>query len=1306
MKNKDFTQKSKRKFSHSATKALVVFIAILTFLWLSVPIIANSSFRVENCNKCEEYSQKLGEEINAFIMLDTEPTKTVSTQVTAAVNEYRKEIIDLQSHADVENRSLENEILLAYTKGNAAGRVAWVYYYNIYTFLSDSSSNKISAKYASCKTAIATSTQHTVLAAECDVMLDELNRLIYTERAKNLALPNDSLTASSLISGAVENFKSIYSNDLFGKAYAEAYEKLTEDLGLQRVRDAIKNDAEKTFKAIRTSESFSTSAEVSLLVYELENAQSVKSMNNAYLNFTQKLLSIDESKPYSSIAKKRYLEEAQITISRATESQTASVLSDIFAEYPLTIKKSEIKDSVYALFLGNGNTTDEKLIELEQSFNKDGGIIDGCKNDSEVDTELINAKAALFIHKHGEILNKPFDDLAKSDEELAKNALVEYSSLEEKVKIKLLNEINIIAEKYNNILIIKMRSYVENDELYLDFCEIITKEIKSLPRENIDEFYNKASRIPQKAEALANVIKEYRTILSAENYKGYEKEEKDDLLSVLSELSSLLSKIDPSDVAIYADEISDAKNSAIRKLNVIDQSARVRIATRSSKNAEVINELKAAYEKIALCAEKSEMSLQANRAIYKIERLLTSDAILNSCDELKKSITAMDFLEKSEKESFSASISALEIKSKDAKEAENISALKAIWDSFSDSLDAIRAEAEAIDLSRAISAYIEKVSETTKVKLEALSKLKYIAKEKSDEIYNAIKAEEQTSKINIPLCKSTAEVLTQYAEFLKNLGNLFDSANLEDLNGYKIFIVSALDKYDEIKANYSDENYNKILEIKSNAKQKLANATSESECDSIIKAAENEILLINDLLDDEKENALSSLLALLETLKKDSPLYSPESFSKIEGYYDEGKLEIGKINNITNISSVKQTLSKYISLMRSVRKDTLYTNESAHNISTPSLQYPSDYDYSKGLLGKIHLPNGIMCDASFTINVLEIARNKQVEELIRKSVKSGQLSSVKRIPDETLKLLRSASVAATLDISLSSIDQSASGYTVQMLIPNQLCGENILGLAFVKGEDVEFYPISQVDSLISTNLQHFSKYYIVVESTLNVKPLLIALMILLCLEFLVLIAIIYLRYKRKTEVQNQAKSDLPELPMSAIIPFVPALTRVYPENGISLAILLSIAALALASTIALLIHRDAKASQQTKETQKQLKGKKEPMLLSEGNRENNSENSFFDNTEDELCIVGASVKSRINKAEIDLDVIADNFKSGETVNLNALKAKGLVDESTEYIKILTKGNLTKPLTIEANEFSNAAKEVVELSGGEARKIVK
>ena len=1304
MKNKDFSPKTRFKKALYLLKPITVIMLLAVFLTLSLKVFANSSFRVENCNLCEQYSEQIGKEINEFIKLDNEPTKAVSTQVTAAINEYRKEIIDLQSHPDVEKKNLENEILLAYSKGNAAGRLAWVYFYNVYTFDTDASADKINAKYEAFKSRIANSTEHTVLSAECEVMLNELNRLIYTERAKNLAASSDSLTSSALISGTVEKFKSVNSPDLFGEGYAVLYNELTGALGLQRVRDALKAECEQVYKLVKPKESFSASPTAALLVYELENAQSVKTMNNSAIDFVCELLAIDEKKPYSAITKKAYLKNVQTAASRATEIQSAAQLYELFTDYALNVKKAEIKDSVYTLFLGNGTPSDENLIALEQSFNCDGGIIDRCNSDSEVDAELINAKSALFAYKHNEILSKPLDELTISDEEIASKALVEYSTLEEKVKLKLLNEINIIAEKYNNILVKKIREYLPNDALYLDFCEIIAKEIQKISRENIEDFYNISTRLPQKAEALANAIREYRAILSTSNYNQYEQNEKDSLLKILSTLSDNLSKINPSDVAIYADEIADAEASAIRALNVTDQSARVRIATRFSKNAEVLSELKSAYEKISLCSEKSEMILQANRAIYKIERLLTSDAILSHSSELKSTITKMEFLEESEKAAFITSITALESKAQNAREAENATVLLEIWKSFSDSLNEIRAEAEAIDLARAITEYLKKASDATKSTVDKLNLLKYISKQKCEEIYNSILQAEANAKKEIPLKTSTQKVIEYYESFLDLLDNFIVLANSEDLNGYKAQLLSELDKYDELRANYSAENYNKISSIKQATSEKLTNAKSKSECDTVIASAHNEIALINDLLDDEKDSALASLLALLDSLKKESPLYSTASFAKIEGLYDEAKIEISKITEIANISLVKQTLSKYISLIKDVRRDSAYTNESAHSINVPSLQYPSDYDYSQGLLGSIHLSGGIVSDADFSITLLETSRNKKIEELIRKSAKNGSLIAYESLSSETLKLLRSAAVGATVDITLSRVTDDARGYGLKMLIPNELCNEKILGLAFVVGDEVEFYPISQTDSLISARLEHLSKYYIIVESTLNVKPLLMALIILLILEFLILIAIIYLRYKRKAvEAPNQ--SDLPELPYSAIIPFAPILTRIYPANGLPIAILLSFAAIGLGATIVLLIRADVKKTEQEKTTQKQLKGKKDPLLLGEGENSEQKDDTFFCEREnEELCFVGSKSKSKANRAEIDLDLINASFKSGETVNLNTLKQKGLVDENTKYIKILTNGSLTKPLIIEANEFSNAAKDILELSGGEAREI--
>jgi large subunit ribosomal protein L15 len=69
---------------------------------------------------------------------------------------------------------------------------------------------------------------------------------------------------------------------------------------------------------------------------------------------------------------------------------------------------------------------------------------------------------------------------------------------------------------------------------------------------------------------------------------------------------------------------------------------------------------------------------------------------------------------------------------------------------------------------------------------------------------------------------------------------------------------------------------------------------------------------------------------------------------------------------------------------------------------------------------------------------------------------------------------------------------------------------------------------------------------------------------------------------------------------------------------------------------------------------------------------------------------------------ISLDVLSANFEDGETVNLDALKAKGLVRGQQNQVKILSDGDLKKKLVIEGLKVSVAAGEKIKAAGGEIR----
>ena len=61
----------------------------------------------------------------------------------------------------------------------------------------------------------------------------------------------------------------------------------------------------------------------------------------------------------------------------------------------------------------------------------------------------------------------------------------------------------------------------------------------------------------------------------------------------------------------------------------------------------------------------------------------------------------------------------------------------------------------------------------------------------------------------------------------------------------------------------------------------------------------------------------------------------------------------------------------------------------------------------------------------------------------------------------------------------------------------------------------------------------------------------------------------------------------------------------------------------------------------------------------------------------------------------------NKFEDGETVNLETLKAKGIIKKALDGLKVLGNGEISKKLTVEAKVFSATAKEKIEAAGGKA-----
>ena len=74
------------------------------------------------------------------------------------------------------------------------------------------------------------------------------------------------------------------------------------------------------------------------------------------------------------------------------------------------------------------------------------------------------------------------------------------------------------------------------------------------------------------------------------------------------------------------------------------------------------------------------------------------------------------------------------------------------------------------------------------------------------------------------------------------------------------------------------------------------------------------------------------------------------------------------------------------------------------------------------------------------------------------------------------------------------------------------------------------------------------------------------------------------------------------------------------------------------------------------------------------------------------------------KAVVNIDVISRAFSAGDVVDLPALIARKLVPSSTGHVKVCARGQIDKPLTIKANDFSVIAIKMILLLGGHAIKV--
>ena len=77
---------------------------------------------------------------------------------------------------------------------------------------------------------------------------------------------------------------------------------------------------------------------------------------------------------------------------------------------------------------------------------------------------------------------------------------------------------------------------------------------------------------------------------------------------------------------------------------------------------------------------------------------------------------------------------------------------------------------------------------------------------------------------------------------------------------------------------------------------------------------------------------------------------------------------------------------------------------------------------------------------------------------------------------------------------------------------------------------------------------------------------------------------------------------------------------------------------------------------------------------------------------------------RTEMAIVNVAALEANYEAGAVVTIDSLIEKGLIKKVLDGVKVLGHGEISKALTVQANAFSESAKQKIEAAGGKTEVI--
>lgn len=495
---------------------------------------------------------------------------------------------------------------------------------------------------------------------------------------------------------------------------------------------------------------------------------------------------------------------------------------------------------------------------------------------------------------------------------------------------------------------------------------------------------------------------------------------------------------------------------------------------------------------------------------------------------------------------------------------------------------------------------------------------------------------------------------------------------------------------------YSPEQLQKVRTILDKAAAKLSEADSKEAYLAIQDEAMTAVRAISDRLSEAKDKAKETLNAVYDECLGRRKEYSERGFGEIQAIYRQALQKIESYTSLADIESLLSEADGNAVAMRGVRPQILFAGEENGE---------GYYGFAEARLG--FTPGS-------RLQIYDVFLGHSSEAIVRAAKNRRILSeSGTLISDDVNRLLKNARILLGLDISAVPTEQpEGNEYRISLRLPQPTDTERIIGMIFLcENGSAEYYRVTWEDGMATFTVPHFSEYYLVVENTVNLLPLLIVLSLLVLGEVCFLIFL----YRKK----------IGRCSLRSLLPY-PVLTCFLPKHAGVFVTLLSVSAVSLGIWIAVLWTAEKKRKKASSACRAELAAKaavaalpfsppqaklpEREAILSLPEALETVPKITLPEAEALMANETARLLQRVEKfpvercigtrrGEINIDTIAEHFEAYDTVSLNALKAKKLIPQNVGQLKILARGVLDKPLTVCAQNFSTSALKMILLTGG-------